>query len=212
MNANTPQQAITTAQQQASQANAQLTSLQTRVTDTQAQLTAALQRANTSEAQVTSLQTQIAQMQVQVASYQQQIAVADDRVGLIGQAVGAATAAGSNVATLASTSPEGGSAAGMAIFPATGTGYIMVEGLPEIGADQTYQAWYIAGGSPTSAGLLTPGPHGLAVVGNLDPVAGTDTIALTIEPAGGVDQPTGSPVVAGTLPTAVALAGTTAIQ
>ena len=151
-------------------------------------------------------------MNIQLASYQQQVATADDRVALIGQAVGAATAAGSNVATLASTSPAGGSAAGMAIFPATGTGYLMVEGLPEIGADQTYQAWYIAGGAPTSAGLVTPGPHGLAVVGGLDPVAGTDTIALTIEPAGGVEQPTGAPVVAGTLPTVVALGGPVTVQ
>ena len=71
-------------------------------------------------------------MQVQLASSQQQIAVADDRVALIGQAIGAATAPGSNVATLTSTEP-GVAAAGMAIFPATGTGYIMVEGLPEIG-------------------------------------------------------------------------------
>ena len=189
------------AQQQATDADAQLTSLQGRITDTQAQLTAALQRANTSDAQVTSLQTQLQQMQVQVASYQQQIATADDRVALIGQAIGAATAAGSNVATLASTSPAGGSAAGMAIFPATGPGYIMVEGLPELGADQTYQAWYGSGGHMTSAALVTPGPHGLAIVGNLDPIAGTDTIALTVEAAGGADQPTGAPVIVGTLPT-----------
>jgi hypothetical protein len=206
------QQAVTTAQQEAIDANGQLTSLQGRITDTEAQLTAALQRANTSEAQLTSLQTQLQQMQVQVASYQQQIASADDRVALIGQAVGAATAAGSNVATLASTSPAGGSAAGMAIFPATGPGYIMIEGLPELGADQTYQAWYGSGGHMTSAALVTPGPHGLAIVGNLDPIAGTDTIALTVEAAGGADQPTGSPVIAGTLPTVVALGGTISIQ
>ena len=116
------------------------------------------------------------------------------------------------MATLASTSPAGGSAAGMAIFPTTGTGYLMVEGLPEISADQTYQAWYIADGAATSAGLVTPGPHGLAVVSGLDPVAGTDTIALTVEPAGGVDQPTSAPVVAGTLPTAVAILGRVTIQ
>ncbi len=143
-------------------------------------------------------------MQVQVAAYEQQIATSDDRVALIGQAIGAATAPGSNVATLTST-PTGGSAAGMAIFPASGTGYIMVEGLPELAADQTYQAWYLAGGTPTSAGLMTAGPHGLAVVGGLEPVAGTDTIAVTVEPAGGVDQPTGTPIIVGTLPTSVAL-------
>jgi len=206
------EQALTTAQQETIDANGQLTSLQGMITDTEAQLTAALQRANMSDAQLTSLQTQLQQMQVQVASYQQQIASADDRVALIGQAIGAATTAGSNVATLASTSPAGGSAAGMAIFPATGPGYIMVEGLPELGADQTYEAWYGSGGHMTSAALVTPGPHGLAIVGNLEPIAGTDTIALTIEAAGGADEPTGAPVVAGTLPTAVAFGGTTSIR
>ncbi|MCY7418392.1 MAG: anti-sigma factor [Chloroflexi bacterium] len=204
-------QAVTTAQQQATDANSQLTGLQTQITDTQAQLTAALTRADTSDAQVASLQTQIQDIQVQVASYEQQIAIADDRVALIGQAVAAATATGSNIATLASTSPDI-AAAGMAIFPVSGTGYIMVEGLPEIGDDQTYQAWYIAGGTPTSAGVLTAGPHGLAIVGGLAPISGTDTIALTVEPAGGVEQPTGTPVVVGKLPAAVALGGTTSIQ
>ena len=55
----------------------------------------------------------------------------------------------------------------------------------------------------TSAGLVDVGPHGLAIVGDLDPLAGTDTIALTVEPAGGGDQPTTSPIVIGTLPAAV---------
>jgi Anti-sigma-K factor rskA len=205
------QQQVDLAQQQATDAGAQVASLQTQITDAQAQLTAALAHADTSDAQVASLQTQIQQMQVQVASYEQQIAVTDDRIVLIGQAVAAATAAGSNVATLASTS-AGGTAAGMAIFPASGTGYIMVEGLPEIGADQTYQAWYISGDQPTSAGLVTVGPHGLAIVGGLAPVAGTDTIALTVEPAGGMDQPTGTPVVVGKLPATVAFGGTTSLQ
>ena len=190
------QQALTDTRQQATDAAAQVTSLQARISEAQAQLTAAIDRANTSDAQVTSLQQQIQTMQVQVASYQQQIATTDQNLTLIGQAIAAATAAGSNVATLASTTPDS-SAAGMAIFPATGPGYIMVEGLPDIAADQTYEAWYGVGDEMTSAGLVTVGPHGVAIVGGLDPIAGTDTIALTVEPAGGVDQPTGTPVVTG---------------
>ncbi len=205
------ERAVTTAQHQATDANAQLTGLQTQIMDTQAQLTAARARADTSDAQVASLETQIQQIQVQVASYEQQIAVADDRVALIGQAVAAATTTGSNIATLASTSPDS-AAAGMAIFPASGTGYIMVEGLPEIGDDQTYQAWYIAGGTPTSAGVMTAGPHGLAIVGGLAPIPGTDTIALTVEPVGGVEQPTGTPVLVGKLPATVAVGGSTSVQ
>ncbi len=200
------QQALTDTRQQATDAAAQVTSLQARISEAQAQLTAAIDRANTSDARVTSLQQQIQTMQVQVASYQQQIAATDQNLTLIGQAIAAATAAGSNVATLASTTPDS-NAAGMAIFPSAGTGYIMVEGLPELGPDQTYQAWYGVGDEMTSAGLVSAGPHGVAIVGGLDPVAGTDSVALTVEPAGGVDQPTGTPIVAGKLPTVVALGG-----
>ncbi len=205
------QQALTDTQQQATAAASQVTSLQAQISDTQAQLTAAIDRANTSDAQVASLQQQIQTMQVQVASYQQQIAATDENLTLIGQAIAAATAAGSNVATLASTTPDN-SAAGMAIFPSGGTGYIMVEGLPQLGPDQTYQAWYGSGGEMTSAGLVPVGPQGVAIIGGLDPIAGTDTIALTVEPAGGVEQPTGTPIVAGTLPTVVAIGVATLIQ
>ena len=61
-------------------------------------------------------------------------------------------------------------------------------------------AWYLVGGAPTSAGLLDPSPSGVSVLAGLEPVPGTDTIALTVEPAGGLPQPTGSIVLAGSLP------------
>jgi hypothetical protein len=196
------QQEVVLAQRQATDAAVEVATLQTRISDTQAQLTAAIERADSSDAQLASLRGSIEQMQAQVVSYEQQIAAADGRILLIGQAVAAATAPGSNVATLMSTEP-GVAAAGMAIFPASGPGFIMVEGLPEIASDQTYQAWYGSGDQMTSAGLVEVGPHGLAIVGDLDPVAGTDTVALTVEPAGGGDQPTSDPIVIGTLPVVV---------
>jgi hypothetical protein len=54
---------------------------------------------------------------------------------------------------------------------------------------------------------MSVGPDGLAVLGGLSPVSGTDTIALTDEVAGGVPQPTGTPIVVGAVghPTANAV-------
>ena len=113
------------------------------------------------------------QMQVQVASYQQQIA---DR----GRSRGAHRAGRSaRRPPRGPTSPRLPALTGRRrprrAWPSSrppGPATSWSRGFPRSAADQTYQAWYLAGGTPTSAGLVTAGPHGLAVVGGLDPVAG----------------------------------------
>jgi anti-sigma-K factor RskA len=64
--------------------------------------------------------------------------------------------------------------------------------LPELDSAQVYQLWTIADGSAESAGLLRDPDAGVALA---MPEEGT-TIAITIEPAGGSDQPTDAPIVA----------------
>ncbi|MFN8517886.1 MAG: anti-sigma factor [Chloroflexota bacterium] len=132
-------------------------------------------------------------------SLQQQLTTNDQQLALVRQAIAAAADPTSRVATLTGTD-AGAGVSGMAIVPASGTGYIMLQGLPALSGGQVYQAWYLAEGVPTSAGLMPPASSGVAVMAGLDPVAGTDTIALTVEPAGGVEAPTGAVVAAGTLP------------
>lgn len=132
-------------------------------------------------------------------SLQQQLSTNDQQLALVRQAIAAAADPTSRVATLTGTDAAPG-VSGMAVVPATGTGYIMLQGLPALAGGQVYQAWYLAEGVPTSAGLMPPGSSGVAIMAGLDPGAGTDTIALTVEPAGGVEAPTGAVVVAGTLP------------
>ncbi|MET0771941.1 MAG: anti-sigma factor [Candidatus Limnocylindrales bacterium] len=129
---------------------------------------------------------------------QRQVSDADQQLALVRQAVAAASDPTSTVAQLAGTDAAPG-ASGMVVIPATGTGYVMVQGLPALPDDQVYQAWYLAGGTPTSAGLMDPSGSGVTVMAGLEPIPGTDTIALTVEPAGGVPQPTGAIVLAGTL-------------
>jgi anti-sigma-K factor RskA len=72
-----------------------------------------------------------------------------------------------------------------------------VEGLPPVASGRTYQAWFLAKGTPVSAGLMSVGSDGFAVLGGLSPAPATDTIALTVETAGGAPRPTGQPIVLG---------------
>ena len=122
----------------------------------------------------------------------------DQRTQLIAQAIAASTDPEAEVAVLRGTGSAQG-ASGFAAFPASGEGYIVLVDLPPAPAGQTYQAWYLVDGQATSAGLMTVGTDGYAVMSGVDTREGSQQIALTIEPAGGVDAPSGEPVVAGDL-------------
>ena len=66
--------------------------------------------------------------------------------------------------------------------------------LPPLPAGKTYQVWLVAGGPPVSAGLVAPDESGRGVAMFRTPVdiTGAVTVAVTIEPAGGVPAPTGA--------------------
>ncbi len=72
--------------------------------------------------------------------------------------------------------------------------------LPPLPADKTYQLWFIAGGKPVSAGLFAVDSRGTASL-RVESVADVRQIkgwAVTVEPRGGVPQPTGTFVLKGT--------------
>lgn len=127
--------------------------------------------------------------------------VETQRSELIAAAINVMAQPGSTVAFISGTgaSPDSTQAHGFAAFPANGEGYLVMVGLPDAPAGQTYQAWYLVNGAATSAGLLDVDADGYAVLGDLSGLTGADLVALTIERAGGVDQPTGNPVAAGEL-------------
>jgi anti-sigma-K factor RskA len=72
---------------------------------------------------------------------------------------------------------------------------LVVHDLPDLPSQQAYQAWVISDGTPTGAGVLEPGRGGQQVTRLEQSLANVDTVALTIEPAGGSRAPTG-PIVA----------------
>ncbi len=71
--------------------------------------------------------------------------------------------------------------------------------LPALTTEETYQLWFIADGQPVSAGIFDVEEDGSAML-LVDRTAALDEIqlwAVTIEPAGGVPQPTGEMVLKG---------------
>jgi len=122
---------------------------------------------------------------------------AEQRAAVLAEAVAAFSAPDSSVAILRENVDGGGS--GFAAIAPDGSAYLVMVGLPPVSADQTYQAWYIVGDQPTSAGLLTVDEDGLAVLVASDAVPGTEVIALTREPKGGSAQPTSALLVTGEL-------------
>jgi hypothetical protein len=119
-----------------------------------------------------------------------------DRLALLREAVAAAADPDATVAVLAGSDAAAG-AAGYAVFPADGDGYIIVDGLPGLPEDQVYQAWYVGPGDPYSAGLIELGGDGLGVLTGLRILPDTSVVALTVETRPGVTAPTTTPLVLG---------------
>jgi hypothetical protein len=68
--------------------------------------------------------------------------------------------------------------------------------LPAPPPGKQYEAWVIRGGVAARAGQV-PAREGVVLVTLMRPIASGDLAAVTLEVAGGVDQPTSDPIVAG---------------
>jgi anti-sigma-K factor RskA len=81
----------------------------------------------------------------------------------------------------------------------TGQAVFFGEGLPLLAADQDYQLWSISDGPPQTAGVFQATAEGEAthIVDRVRSLEKVTTWAVTIEPAGGVPQPTGEIILAG---------------
>lgn len=124
---------------------------------------------------------------------------ANTRAQDVSAAISAASQPGARVATLRGADTAAG-AAGFAVIAADGKSYIVIHGLPPIPADRTYEAWFGTNGRMRPAGFVLAGADGLGLLAGTQlssqPV---DLVAITIEKAGGADQPTSAPIVSGAL-------------
>lgn len=81
-----------------------------------------------------------------------------------------------------------------------GQSIVVAENMPSTPGDKTMQIWVIKGETPQPAGTFKPGSGSVAtsIDGSLEKA---DVIAITVEPAGGSDEPTSEPVLQTSLPT-----------
>jgi anti-sigma factor RsiW len=87
---------------------------------------------------------------------------------------------------------------GRLVVDADGRAVLVVDGLDPAPAGKTYETWVVPGGDieqASPAGLF-PGSGGREIVTVDGTVQAGDVVAVTVEPAGGVQAPTTQPVVA----------------
>ncbi len=96
--------------------------------------------------------------------------------------------------------PETERATGMVRYNPRKGMVVYIAELPPLPADKIYQMWLVPkAGAPISAGIFAPGPHGTRQLWTAEVPTNTEVkaFAVTIEPAGGVPQPTGPKVLIG---------------
>ncbi|RUQ98999.1 anti-sigma factor [Labedella endophytica] len=77
-----------------------------------------------------------------------------------------------------------------------GKSVLVVNGLPQLPDDKTYELWYIGEGGPVSAGVFDTGADGNGWGVLAGALSGDDVVAVTIEKSGGSDgTPTTDPVL-----------------
>jgi hypothetical protein len=96
---------------------------------------------------------------------------------------------------LAALPPAPTANARMFVDPASGQAIFSATGLPALPTNRTYQLWFIGAGKPVSAGIFDVGSQGDGRV-LLQAAPPSNVVwAVTVEPAGGVPQPTGQMVL-----------------
>jgi anti-sigma-K factor RskA len=86
------------------------------------------------------------------------------------------------------------------VAPQSAVGCLVAQELPALTADQVYQVWLVHRGEHTSAGIFEArNGNGWILVHADEPLANYDTLGVTIEPRGGSDAPTSSPVMLGSI-------------
>lgn len=73
---------------------------------------------------------------------------------------------------------------------------VVASSLPALADGETYQLWYIGAEGPTSAGTFSSADDGQTVRVLDGEMHSGDTVGITVEPAGGSDEPTSTPIFA----------------
>ncbi len=135
--------------------------------------------------QIVSLSREVEQQREQVAALRSQMAQQRELLTIL-------RSPETEVVTLAGLKPSPAARGRMWWNPEAG-GIFVANALPPPPPGRTYQLWAIAGGKPVSAGVFEVDPQGTGGL-RVKPLPGLQTVdvfAVTLEPAGGLPQPTG---------------------
>ncbi|MEO7970375.1 MAG: anti-sigma factor [bacterium] len=130
--------------------------------------------------------TEIAKLSAEMRDTQQQLAHEREVLALI-------TTPGSRMTELAGTNvaPD---AHAMIAYDKTGHAMLMAKGLPAAPAGKAYQLWYIMGSKPMPGRVFATDTNGNGSLQDQVPAEAMSgaVFAITLEPAGGVQSPTGA--------------------
>ncbi|MDX1501787.1 MAG: anti-sigma factor [Thermoanaerobaculia bacterium] len=153
-----------------------------------------------------ALRGQLAQLQadreatsLRLAQVREELDAARAEVRSLRLAASIVGSPGRRTVRLAGLDPAPEAAGQTFVDPAGGRAVFYASNLAPAEPGTTYQLWFIADGRPVSAGIFDVDEEGSAVVlvEKTVPADSIDLWAVTIEPAGGVPQPTGAMVLKG---------------
>jgi anti-sigma-K factor RskA len=149
---------------------------------------------------IAGLEARLRDANARVADAEQQIAVFRTRIDESQQMAAIMAAEDVRRIDLAGQAPARG-AAGRAYWSPTRGLVFTAANLPAPAPGRQYQLWVIPpGGKPVSAGLLDLDPNGrVMTIGEASSTIPVGTVAVSLEPTGGVPSPTGQIYLAGSL-------------
>ena len=127
-----------------------------------------------------------------------QLGQAQTEAARLAQTLQTVAAPGGRAIVLAGLDPAPGASGRTFVDPSAGRAVFTASHLPALPAGKTYQLWFIpADGKPVSAGVFATDAQGAATL-EVERIAPDIQLwAVTIEPAGGLPQPTGAMVLKG---------------
>jgi anti-sigma-K factor RskA len=151
------------------------------------------------EGQVRTLAAERDRLRRQVEELSLEVSRTRTEVMQARQSLQVVAAPGVQAVSLAGLGPSPGARGRTYVNPGSRDALFYAFDLPALPADKTYQLWFIAGGKPVSAGIFAVDPRGAASlrVARVAAVSQIQAWAVTIEPSGGVPQPTGAMVLKG---------------
>ena len=150
---------------------------------------------NESAARIAELDRQARSRAIELEDRKRELAALHDQISISGQLTEAVLAPDARVIKLRPLAPAPDAAGLVAVTPSRNHAILQVAGLPTPPPGKEYELWWIGARSgPVKAALFEPSAHGDATVASTLPPAGEQLLAsaITLEPAGGVDKPTGA--------------------